>query len=396
MSDSLATRDVSWGRFSRRSAWPAVVLTWAALLGGTSALAQDILPGRRVASALHHGGTTESEAAVAGALKWLAAHQMPDGGWSFNHQQHPQCGGKCRNPGSLTGEARIAATALALLPFLDAGLTHKEGQYKDTVKKGLKFLIARMKQTEHGGSLHEKGGSMYSHGLASIALCEAYAMTRDKGLQEAAQMALNYIAYAQDPVGGGWRYSPRQAGDTSVTGWQILALKTGHMAYLRIAPEGVKKIPKFLDSVQADGGANYGYTQPGSGQATTAIGLLCRMYLGWKRDDPRLVRGVEWLGEQGPSKTNMYYNYFATNAVYFLRKEGEDAIWNKWNNVLRDQLVESQVKDGHEAGSWFQKGDHGADRGGRLYVTAMSAMILEIYYADPYIHVREPEEDFPE
>ncbi len=344
-----------------------------------------------------YGGNDASEAAVARALKWLAAHQMPDGGWSFNHHQHPGCGGKCADPGSLGNEGRIAATALGLLPFLGAGQTHKTGQYKETVTSGLYFLVTRMKQTEHGGSLHEKGGTMYSHGLAAIVLCEAYAMTRDKGLQGPAQAALKFIAYAQDPVGGGWRYSPRQAGDTSVTSWQLMALKSGHMAYLRIPPATLAGAFKFLDSVQSDNGAKYGYTQPGTGRATTAIGLLCRMYMGWKRDNPSLRRGVEWLSVQGPSKNNMYYNYYATQVMRHFDSEHEKTFWTKWNGVMRDHLVESQVKEGHETGSWFQKGDHGADRGGRLYVTAMSTMILEVYYRHlPIYRNSAVEEDFPE
>ncbi len=352
-------------------------------------------PGRRTPGIID-GISEESELAVARALKWLAEHQMPDGGWSFNHHQHPNCAGKCRNPGTLGNEGRIAATALALLPFLGVGQTHKEGVYKTTVHDGLRFLVYRMKRTPRGGSLHESGGRMYSHGLASIALCEAYAMTRDKGLQEPAQMALNFISYAQDPVGGGWRYAPRQAGDTSVVGWQIMALKSGHMAYLKVLPNVVEKAYAFLDSVQSNSGANYGYVDPGSSQATTAIGLLCRMYLGWDRDDPRLARGAKWLSTQGPSKGNMYYNYYATQVIRHFDSQHEKVLWNKWNDVMRDQLVHSQIKAGHETGSWHQKGDHGADRGGRLYVTAMSTMILEVYYRHmPLYQPQSTDEEFP-
>ena len=75
---------------------------------------------------------------------------------------------------------------------------------------------------------------MYSHGLAAITLCEAYAMTHDRKLMGPAQLSLNHIVYAQDPIGGGWRYAPRQPGDTSVVGWQLMALKSGHMAYLAV------------------------------------------------------------------------------------------------------------------------------------------------------------------
>jgi len=328
------------------------------------------------------GETPGSEAAVAAALNWLAEHQMPDGGWSFDHHQHPNCAGRCGNPGTLGNDGRVAATALGLLPFLGAGHTHKEGPYQETVRNGLKFLVFRMKETPAGGSLYEKGGSMYSHGLASIVLCEAYAMTSDRWLKKPAEQAIRFICYAQDPVGGGWRYYPRSAGDTSVLGWQVLALLSGQAGQLKVPPLVLKKASTFLDGLQANGGANYGYKDPGSGQATTAIGLLCRMRLGlgWKRDDPRLQRGVKWLSTQGPSKGNMYYNYYATQVMLHYDSEHEQELWNKWNDVMRDRLVNSQVQQGHEAGSWHQKGDHGADRGGRLYVTAMSAMILEVYY----------------
>ena len=340
------------------------------------------------------GGSQASEKAVAMALKWLADHQFPDGGWNFNHAVAPKCRGQCRNPGT-DNEARAAATGLALLPFLGAGQTHKTGKYKANVKAGLYFLVNRMQVSPKGGSLCEKGrGRMYAHGIASIALCEAYAMTHDKGLYGPAQQAINFICYAQDPIGGGWRYEPRQKGDTSVVGWQIMALKSGHMAYLRVPGATVKKAFAYLDTVQSNSGANYGYVDPGAGQATTAIGLLCRMYLGWKKDNPALVRGVKWMGGPGPSPGNMYYNYYATQVMRHV--EGED--WTKWNKVMRDQLVNSQATQGHEQGSWHMaKGDHGAEVGGRLYCTAMATMILEVYYRHlPIYRTQSIEEDFPE
>jgi len=329
------------------------------------------------------GASMGSERAVAMALRWLASHQMPDGGWNFNHGLTPRRGGTARNPGS-SEEARNAAAAMALLPFLGAGQTHKAGKYKATVKNGLYRLVSQMKVSPQGGSLTESEGTMYSHGLASIALCEAYVMTQDKGLYQPAQQTISFIVHAQAPVGGGWRYQPRQPGDTTVTGWQIMALKSGHMAYLRVPPATVKKAMSFLDSVQANDGAGYGYTTPANRPATTAIGLLCRMYLGWKRDNAALKRGVEWLSEQGPSKSNLYYDYYATQVM---RHYGGDA-WKKWNAEMRDFLVMSQLKEGPEAGSWFVKGDLGAERGGRLYCTSLAALILEVYYRHAPIYRR--------
>ncbi len=345
------------------------------------------------------GGNEASELAVAKALKWLAEHQMPNGGWNFNHAMAPSCQGKCRNPGTET-EAWNAATGLALLPFLGAGQTHREGKYKENVKRGLMFLVSRMQRSPQGGSLYEGGrGRMYSHGICAIALCEAYAMTKDKYLYEPAQLAVNFIAYAQDPVGGGWRYEPRQKGDTSVVGWQIMALKSAHLAYLQVPPITVRKAVQFLDSVQTNSGANYGYTDPGAGAATTAIGLLSRMMLGWKRETPALERGVQWLSNHGPNinpgagTANMYYNYYATQVL----RHWEGELWDKWNVKMRDSLIQTQAKQGHEEGSWFFTGEHGTELAGRLYCTAMATMILEVYYRHmPIYRAHAVEAQFPE
>jgi hypothetical protein len=341
------------------------------------------------------GGSEASERCVLNALKWLANHQMPDGGWSFDLALSPSCHGQCRDSGKL-GEARNAATGLALLPFLGSGQTHKDSKrYKSTIRNGLMFLINRMQMGPQGGALNEPGGNMYAHGIATIAICEAYAMTKDRKLLLPAKAALAFVASSQDPKGGGWRYQPREKGDTSVLGWELMALKSGLMANLTIPRNFSRKASLFLDSVQSDGGALYGYQAPDTGSdATVAIGLLSRMYLGWKRDNPSLQRGVHWLSKRGPSAGNMYYNYYATQVMRHW--EGEE--WKTWNQQMRDQLIHSQAKQGHEEGSWFTgSGDMGAGPGGRLYCTAMAAMILEVYYRYmPIYRLQSVEQDFPD
>ncbi|HLA84089.1 MAG TPA: hypothetical protein VJL29_04785 [Thermoguttaceae bacterium] len=337
------------------------------------------------------GGTPQSEAAVSAALEWLADHQFADGGWSFAHPLAPQCRGRCGNPcNSRFTSARNAATGMALLPFLGAGQTHQKGKYKKVVRAGLYFLTSR--QDPQTGSLWESGGQMYSHGIASIALCEAYAMTHDRALAGPAQGVINFISFAQDPVGGGWRYNVREPGDTSVVGWQIMALKSGHLAYLVVPPATVKKASNFLDSVQSSSGANYGYLGPGEGpstEATTAIGLLCRMYLGWKKTEPDLEHGVKWLSRRGPNR-NLYYDYYATQVM----RHWEGEPWKKWNAVMRDSLVDSQSRHGHEAGSWFitdegNRMSRNNELAGRLYCTALATMILEVYYRHMPIYAKQ-------
>jgi hypothetical protein len=331
------------------------------------------------------GGTEGSEAAVQRGLQWIKIHQSLDGGWSFFH-----LGGQCPCTGhGKFANARIGATAMALLPFLGAGHTHREGAFQKEVNAGLYFLLSHQ---QVNGSLWENEGNMYSHGLAAIVLCEAYAMTGDKALQKPAQEALNFIAFAQDPIGGGWRYKPRiEPGDTSVVGWQLMALKSGHMAGLYVNGNTINGAKAFLDSVQAENGASYGYMAPGSRPATNSIGLLCRMYLGWTHDHPALTQGVARLAKSGPSDVNMYYNYYATQV---LRHYGGEP-WEEWNPQMRDWLVKKQEKGGHKEGSWLIGDDH-TDKGGRLYCTSMATMILEVYYRHLPIYGKGAAEvDFP-
>jgi hypothetical protein len=320
------------------------------------------------------GGTVASEEAVNLSLNWFIEHQLPDGSWSFDHRQSPSCQGQCGDPGILRGG--VGATALALLPFLGAGQTHLRGKYAGQIEAGLNFLVGSMKLGPQGGNLMDDG-RMYSHGLAAIALCEAYALTQDRRLHAPAQQAINFIVNAQDKRGGGWRYEPGQPGDTSVTGWQLMALKSAHMAYLEMPLENVEAVSRFLDRVAIDGGYAYGYMEKSIRPGTTAVGLLCRMYLGWPRDNDALVRGAKYLADQGPSRGDFYYNYYATQVLAHF--EGD--LWQKWNKAMRDYYVQTQAKQGHEAGSWFVPSDpHGAKPGGRLYMTSMACMTLEVYY----------------
>ena len=129
----------------------------------------------------------------------------------------------CTGPG--VAHADAGATAMGLLPFLAAGQTHKtKGPFRDCIKRGLLWFLRH--QDVNGNLAKGDQQPMYSHGLATMALCEAYGMTKDRNLGAAAQQAVNYIVAAQNQNDHGWRDEPGMAGDTSVTGWQFMALKS--------------------------------------------------------------------------------------------------------------------------------------------------------------------------
>jgi hypothetical protein len=158
-----------------------------------------------------------------------------------------------------------------------------------------------------------------------------------------------------------------------------MALKSGAMGNLVVPHETFRMANSFLDSMAVNNGAYYGYDQATASiegrEATTAVGLLCRMYLGWPKEHPGMQEGVKYLSARGPSVDDLYYSYYATQV---LRQHG-GAEWTKWNTAMRDGLINAQTKEGHAAGSWYSAKGHNL-KGGRLYCTAMSAMILEVYY----------------
>lgn len=323
------------------------------------------------------GGSATSEAAVHSGLKWLAKHQFEDGSWNFDHT-HAACGDSCTSPGSLKNN-RVGATSMALLCFIGAGHTHQKGDYQEVVKKSLNFLSVYYAAAKTEGDMRgvSNGNSgMYAHGLTTIALCELYALTRDRRIRTMAQGCIDFSIDAQHPENGGWRYRPGQAdGDTSVVGWQIMAMTSAKDAGLTVPGRIKVRAERFLDSVQLEQGAYYGYARPEKKSSTTAIGLLCRMYYGWDSETPALGVGVDYLSQLGPAQDNQYYNYYATQVLHHWGGEK----WKKWNRVLREQLVSTQDQSGHAAGSWAPRDPHGAT-GGRLYATCLSILTLEVYY----------------
>ena len=316
------------------------------------------------------GGSAITEGAVQAGLEWLVRHQHENGSWTFSFDEKP-CDRRCRHSSDMTNTT--GATGLALLCFLGQGHTHHtESPYREAIENGIYYLIKRIGPTPHGGDLQE--GTMYAHGIATLALCEAYGMSHDQSLRSYAQSCVDFICHAQHKHGG-WRYSPGQQGDTTVFGWQMMALKSAKMAGLRVPTEITHNARRFLDHVGSEDGAFYGYLQSGIEPTPTSVGLLCRMYTGWPRNHRPLMRGVRYLAARGPSKTDLYFNYYANQVMFHYRLEG----WTGWNHRLSGYLVRTQARLGHEMGSWYFE-DPYAQEAGRHYVTCMAIMILEVYY----------------
>jgi hypothetical protein len=286
-----------------------------------------------------------------------------------------------------------------VLPFLAAGQTHKtKGPYRSTIEKGLLWLMRNQKPDGNLAKADQQ--PMYSHGLATICLCEAYGMTADKNLGAAAQQAANFILAAQNKNDFGWRYNPGDPGDTSVYGWQVMALKSAQIAGLNVGGSTMEGVGKWLDSVKSGPhDSNFSY-QPGSGAtpAMTAVGLLCRQYLHAKREDPMMVDGVKYLMDHLPDVRihNVYYWYYATQVLN--NYNGYE--WDKWNRAMRKLLISTQNRDSGccSNGSWDPENpakDAWGVPGGRHMITALSVLTLEVYYRIEPLYKVSAEGDAP-
>ena len=330
------------------------------------------------------GGTTLSEAAVSRGLRWLDSVQNQDGGWSLSDY---------RNHDNPDNESDIMATSLALLPMLGAGQTHEYGRYKECVARGLAWILKNQRPNGDLRAGTTSNPGMYAHGQATIVLCEAYALTGEQKFLEPAQRAIKFIEAAQHGKGG-WRYKPGQVGDTSVFGWQMMALQSAKASGgdLEVDVSTLKLADYFLDQVQADAkfdnrretrlpvGAAYSYQPNGNATpAMTAEAILCRIYLGWKKDDPRLDTAVRWLIQDhlpSRSEPNLYYWYYGTQVMHHYGGKP----WNQWNDKVRGLLISSQESRGRYPGSWDPHDFEWGRRGGRIYTTSMAVCTLEVYY----------------
>lgn len=342
------------------------------------------------------GGSAETEAAVLAGLRYLQSKQRKSGAFGprTSHGKY--------------GDFRIGKSGLALLAFLGAGATHSNrGEFQTTVKGALDFLVgAQNRRTGHIGD-----GEAYGHGIATYALAEAFAMTKDEALRGPLEAAVARILRAQIASGrqklrGGWSYFyadedreydpwPR----LSISAWQIMALESARLSGIEVPEESLAAAKRYVVSCYDEEMQAFRYnhdpqwlrgaypTLPGSNGAA----LFALQILGVKRDDPMVEAAREYVEARRPADrwrrysdgefamqglNNLYYVYYATLGMFVLGGEP----WDAWNREMSALLVQGQSRDG----SW-KPVDYYAEFSGdtdqeRLYTTAFAVLTLEVYY----------------
>jgi hypothetical protein len=358
----------------------------SALIKRTDSAPQDVIGPRtfwenriapnRLEIVFRHGGSQETEKAVAAALEWLAAHQSEDGRWdSDGFDLRCPAGDLCEGH-AVERQSDTGLTGLSLLAFLGAGHTHlSTGKYRETVRRGLSWLL----RTQRPDGDLQFGGRIYAHAMATISITEAFAMTKDERLKGPAQKAILWLAQAQHPESGGWRYGPGQFGDTSVYGWAVLALRSARSAGLDVPDTTWLAARRWLPLVVSGRNKGLASYRPGypPSHAMTAEALFCRQVLEGKVDANLAAEAADHILTKlpDPADYHLYYWYYGTLCLFQMG----GPTWDRWNDRLTATLLGSQRTSGHAQGSWDPGKPFGVD-GGRVFSTACSCLCLEVYY----------------
>ena len=269
--------------------------------------------GRRLEAARRGGGGPDTEGAVEMALEWLARNQERDGSWSLDGKGRAAAAGRWW--AARARQMRPAMTGFATLAFLGAGYTPKAGKYKENVDRAQNWLLALLKKAAREGQPGTFNPCMYTQGMATLAIAEAYGMTRDPAVKPLAQAAVDVIVAAQGPYEA-WTYRTKKGkagrNDTSVTGWNLMALKSAKIAGLRVDGAAFQGCMRWLEAATdpANGKCSYAgniktankrFLRRGSGsEAMWAAGMLMRQFMGAPKNDPSLLKAAATIGQKPP------------------------------------------------------------------------------------------------
>src|SRR5262249_20092797 len=153
--------------------------------------------------------------AVTEGLEYLVKNQQEDGGWNQGGgwRTAPAGGGGRVEGKDVEDPSDVGNTCIAMLALIRAGNTPVEGEYKQNVAKGLRFVLGRIEKSDSdslyvtnvkGTQLQSKIGPYVDTFLAGLVLAElkGKAGADEKRLIAALEKTMNKIVKNQDANGG--------------------------------------------------------------------------------------------------------------------------------------------------------------------------------------------------
>ena len=288
----------------------------------------------------------KTKEAVDKALKWLADQQAGDGSWG-----------------------NTAITSFALLAFMSNGHVPNQGTYGKEVSKGTRYLLACARESD-GYLVGPRGGNMYCHGMATLALTQVYGMTGDEDVKKVLKKAIDLIVRTQNPEGG-WRYDPSPTGaDISVTIMQVMALRGAKDSGIHVPDKCMSEAIRYINKCHDGNSGGYRYQSFGgpAGYARTAAGV-CVLYLCGEYDAKDIKKAVDYLERVGEDRQHWWYGHYY--AAHALNQVGGE-IWEKYYDRMKADLLPKQKA----SGEWYVPAREAAY--GPTYQTAIAVLILSV------------------
>ena len=284
--------------------------------------------------------TEAADKAIERGLQFLLKTQNKDGSWTSD-----------------TGTVNIGGTSLGLMAFMVKGHFPGFGRHGAALDRAKDYLLKSAEESPNGVM-----GSMYEHGLFTLAMSELWGMTKDvednKKIQVALERAVQVILRAQSPLGG-WRYAARpDAGqDTSVTAMVFVSLASARGAGILVPTETIDRVTGYLrEQVWNEATGGFGYQGSGGTTVACSAGGAYAAQLCGKRETEWVAAAIRYL-ENNPKVFNRkelghfyYAHYYAIQAM--VQAGGEH--YAKWYPQIRDVLIGLQKPDG----SWNDNEDH--------------------------------------
>ena len=339
------------------------------------------IPGRRTASTREKIRTTDTDLpsiqSVEAALKWLALHQESDGSWDATKYE-----------GTDNGE-RTAETAIALLAFLGYGQSEVSGQYKENVRKGIRYLnnVVDKRCKDKKELLF---GRTYGSALVLMALSESTLFSANPLTKRNANALAEYLIQAHGGTDAGWHYKG-PGDDFSVSGWVALALKSAYMAKLpslkdKLYDNTVSNYKNWVHTNMANpltGMARYNQKAKQETRNMSLVAIVVKSFMHYDKKDPFMKKASEhgpvWTKELlGDTPKDSYGIYYGSLAAFM----SNGPFWKVWNDSMKVCLVKSQCQGDPKAlgGSWNPTPSHTGKMGGRVMDTALFVLSLEACY----------------
>jgi len=333
-------------------------------------------------------GSSELYDALAQSLAYLQRMQKPDGNWGHE--------GALVVPRDqdLLEVQQLELTSAALLAYLGDGHSSKESLlgYDYNVKRGIDWVL---KQQRADGRIGPLGFHIVlGHAMATLALAEDYALTRDQRLRKPLRDACRWLVSVRPADGsGGFPYKVGQGASLMTSVWAHMALATARN--IRV-PEIDAPQARIDDLLSWFGKETNGFTTlrdtgevlaqtdllPTSSAASLTLFAVDAGY------EMRRATFLARLAKDMPSLEisdkndaqdhgDARYLFFGSLA-YALERQRTGNV-SGWQNEFSRTVLANQIKTGGHSGA-FESTSQYAKLYGRVFSTAFAALSIENAY----------------